>query len=235
MFWTVNSGSEKQRFPEHACDVLLVHINHCSMGFLFVHTNQTVGIATILRNANRVENPIVFTFLISPVSGLWLLFWFGPFCKENFRLCRPTHPEEDHGKHVQGLRQRYNLGTGRMKWGHGISPRRILNCVFVWPAPSPLLAKKGVVPSMAPAFPRVMEVGVSLPKEQSSPTVDGQNPLRTTLKPGETNVCWYLQGNQSIPGFASLCRLSSIHSTKPSCQLPCLFLSFWPLMCCKQL
>ena len=29
-------------------------------------------------------------------------------------------------------------------------------------------------------------------------TVDGRNPLRTTLKPWETIVCWYLQGDSRV-------------------------------------
>ena len=36
--------------------------------------------------------------------------------------------------------------------------------------------------------------------------------VRTTLKPSETIVVWYLRGNQIIPGSLRLCRISSIHS-----------------------
>ena len=43
--------------------------------------------------------------------------------------------------------------------------------------------------------------------------MDGRNPFRTTLKPWETMFCWYLQGNQIIPGFLGWGRISSIHST----------------------
>ena len=37
------------------------------------------------------------------------------------------------------------------------------------------------------------------------PTVDGRNPFRTILKPQQTGVCWYLQGNRivSFLGFVS--------------------------------
>ena len=31
--------------------------------------------------------------------------------------------------------------------------------------------------------------------------MDGQNPFRTTLKPWETTVCWYLQGIRPFQGF----------------------------------
>ena len=33
------------------------------------------------------------------------------------------------------------------------------------------------------------------PNPNRTPTVDGRNPFRTTLKPWESIVCWYLQGN----------------------------------------
>ena len=40
----------------------------------------------------------------------------------------------------------------------------------------------------------------------------GRNPSRTTWKPWETIVCWYLQGNHQKPGFLRWCRILSIHS-----------------------
>ena len=35
------------------------------------------------------------------------------------------------------------------------------------------------------------------------PTVDGRNPFRTTLKPCETIVCWYLHGSHPFQDFRS--------------------------------
>ena len=49
---------------------------------------------------------------------------------------------------------------------------------------------------------------------EMGPTVDGQHPFRTTLKPWETIVCWYLAGNHHSRVFLKWCRMSSIHSVK---------------------
>ena len=47
-------------------------------------------------------------------------------------------------------------------------------------------------------------------------TVDGRNPFRTTLKPWETIIGWYLQKNTSFQGFSvGANRILSIHSMWP--------------------
>ena len=53
----------------------------------------------------------------------------------------------------------------------------------------------GTSPKKTRRFQKKMRVFRVSRKWWSTTTVDGRNPFRTTWKPWETIICWYLQGN----------------------------------------
>ena len=70
------------------------------------------------------------------------------------------------------------------------------NCFFPWSMSMFTVVGEQRMP-ISCMYPRVKADGTIAFMR----TVDGRNPLRTTLKPWETIVCWHLQGNHQKPEF----------------------------------